>query len=43
MKKIIEYIKDFYHEDLEGIIASIFIAIFAYVLLWHVFPIILGL
>jgi hypothetical protein len=43
MKKTIEYIKDLYQTDREGFIGSIAIAIFGYILIWHICPIILGL
>jgi hypothetical protein len=43
MKKTIEYIKDFYQEDREGLILGIAIAIFGYLLFWHILPIISGL
>ena len=43
MKKSIEYIKDLYQTDPEGFIGSIAIAIFGYILIWHICPIILGL
>jgi hypothetical protein len=43
MKKIIEYIKDLYQTDREGLLGSIAIAIFGYLLFWHILPIISGL
>ena len=43
MKKIIEYIKDFYQTDREGLFLGIAITIFAYVSYCHIIPIILGL
>jgi len=43
MKKTIEYIKDLYQTDREGLIGSIAIAIFGYLLFWHIVPIISGL
>ena len=43
MKKAMQYIKDFYQEDREGLILGIAITIFAYVLYCHIIPIILGL
>jgi hypothetical protein len=43
MKKIIEYIKDFYQTDREGLFLGIAITIFAYVSYVHIIPIILGL
>ncbi len=43
MKKTIEYIKEFYQEDREGLILGIAITIFAYVSYVHIIPIILGL
>jgi hypothetical protein len=42
MKKAIEYIKDFYHQDFEGLLAGIFMGVFFYVLYWHILPIIEG-
>jgi hypothetical protein len=43
MKKTIEYIKDFYQTDREGLFLGIAITIFAYVSYCHIIPIILGL
>jgi hypothetical protein len=43
MKKIIEYIKDFYQTDREGLFLGIAITIFGYLLFWHIVPIISGL
>jgi len=43
MKKTIEWIKDFYQTDREGLFGSIAIAIFGYILYCHIAPIILGL
>ena len=43
MKKIIEYIKDFYQTDREGLFLGIAIAIFGYLSYCHIIPIILGL
>lgn len=43
MKKLINYIKDFYQTDREGLFGSIAIAIFGYILYCHIIPIILGL
>ena len=43
MKKITDYIKDFYQTDQEGLFGSIAIAIVGYLLFWHILPIILGL
>lgn len=40
MKKTIEYIKDFYQTDREGLLGSIAIAIFGYLLLFQIIPII---
>jgi len=43
MKKTIEYIKNLYQTDPEGLIGSIAITIFGYLLFWHIVPIISGL
>jgi hypothetical protein len=40
MKKIIEYIKNFYQQDPEGLLLGILITIFAYVSYFHIIPII---
>lgn len=40
MKKIIKFFKDFYQTDREGLFGSIAIAIFGYLLFWHIVPII---
>jgi hypothetical protein len=40
MKKISNYIKNFYQEDPEGLIGGIAIAIFGYLLLFYIIPII---
>jgi hypothetical protein len=42
MKKTIEYIKDLYQTDREGLLGSVAITIFFYILIWHICPIILG-
>ena len=41
MKKLINYIKDFYQNDLENLMAIIFIVIFFYVIYKHIINIIL--
>ena len=43
MKKLFNYIKDLYQTDREGLFGSIAIAIFGYLLFWHILPIISGL
>jgi len=43
MKKIIEYIKDFYHQDREGLLGGIAIGIFIFILYVYILPIIEGL
>jgi succinate dehydrogenase/fumarate reductase cytochrome b subunit len=40
MKKLINTIKNFYHQDPEGLIGSIAITLFFYFLLFHLIPII---
>lgn len=42
MKKIIEYIKDFYQTDREGLLGCIGVSIFIFVLYVYVLPIIEG-
>ena len=42
MKKIIEYIKDFYHQDREGLLGGIAIGIFIFILYVYILPIIEG-
>jgi hypothetical protein len=40
MKKIINYITDFHHQDPQGLYGGIAIYSFIYVLLFHILPII---
>jgi hypothetical protein len=42
MKNLTNKIKTFYQQDPEGLIGSIAITIFFYILIWHICPIILG-
>ena len=42
MKKLINYIKDFYQTDREGLFGSIAVSIFIYVLYAYILPIIEG-